>query len=337
LKHEKVHHHGARRGHRGLTFVRILRRGVAAVLTLVLFVLLVAFALRWIDVPTPEIAAVQAVFPVIGAGVLAVTLLALVCRFRRLALLGALPSAVVVVLAVTSLGLTPTPTATADPVTVVSSNLEFGGGNAADVMAAVRDQAADVVVLVEVTPEAVARLKSAGLEQQLPYVVGHPEAGTTGAVIRSRWPLTLLDQGKGVGGSLFWEPYARVERPAGAFRVKAIHTRQPIVSARGWHDDLDRIGQWQRAQPTAEPLILAGDFNASQAHPAFRSMAEALTDAHRATGGGWVRTWPQGRRVPRFVQLDHILVRDLQPVEAGVVPVRGTDHAAVWSTVQTSR
>jgi endonuclease/exonuclease/phosphatase (EEP) superfamily protein YafD len=310
------------------------RRGLAVVLGLALIVLTVAFAMRWVDVATREVAAVQAAVPITGSGVVLVTLLALVFGLRRLALVGAIPSAVAVVLAVASFGLTATPSAGDAPtVTVFSSNLEFGGANAADVVQGVRDHRADVAVLVELTDQAVARLKAAGLEQQLPYVVGHPEAGTTGAAIRSRWPLTLIDAGKGVDGSLFWEPYALVQRPEGAFRVKAIHTRQPIVSARGWHQDLDRIHEWQLAQPTEQPLVLAGDFNASQSHPAFRSMMEGLTDAHRATGGGWVRTWPQGRRIPPFVQLDHILGRGFTAVDAGVTPVRGTDHAAVWASV----
>ena len=284
------------------------RRGLAVVLGLALLVLTVAFAMRWVDVATREVAAVQAVVPITASGVVLVTLLALVLRLRRVALVGAIPSAVAVVLAV-------------------------GGASAADIVQGVRDHRADVAVLVELTDQAVSRLKAAGLDEQLPYVVGRPEAGTTGAVIRSRWPLTLLDAGKGVDGSLFWEPYALVQRPEGAFRVKAIHTRQPIVSARGWHQDLDRIHEWQLAQPTDQPLVLAGDFNASQSHPAFRAMIEGLTDAHRATGGGWVRTWPQGRRIPPFVQLDHILGRGFTAVDAGVTSVRGTDHAAVWATV----
>ncbi len=78
---------------------------------------------------------------------------------------------------------------------------------------------------------------------------------------------------------------------------------------------------------------MAGDFNASQSHPEFRAMLDGLTDAHRATGGGWVRTWPQGRRIPPFVQLDHVLGRGVTPVDAGVTAVRGTDHAAVWATM----
>jgi endonuclease/exonuclease/phosphatase (EEP) superfamily protein YafD len=315
--------------------LRAFRRGMAAVLGLALLLLTVAFAMRWLDVVSSEVAAVQAVVPVTGAGVILVALLALVCGLPRLALVGAVPSAVAVVLAVASLSLTASASAdaAAEPVTVFSSNLEFGGANADDVMRGVRDHAADVVVLLELTPQAVSRLKASGLDKELPYAVGHAESGTTGAMIRSRWPLTLLDPGQGVDGSLFWEPYALVARPAGAFRIKAIHTRQPIVTARGWHQDLDRIREWQLAQPTERSLMLAGDFNASQSHPAFRSMLEGLTDAHRATGGGWVRTWPQGRRIPPFVQLDHILGRAVVPTAAGVVPVRGTDHAAVWARV----
>lgn len=309
------------------------RRGAAAVLGVALVVLTVAFALRWVDVATREVAAVQAVVPITGAGVVAVTLLALVLGLRRLALVGAVPSVVAIVLAVASFGLFATPEETVPTVTVFSSNMEFGGANAADIVQGVRDHQADVAVLVELTPEAVARLKAAGLDEQLPYVVGHPEPGTTGAVVRSRWPLTLVDPGRPADGSLFWEPYAEVQRPEGAFRVKAIHTRQPIVSASGWRRDLEAIRAWQLAQSADQPLVLAGDFNASQSHPAFRSMLDGLTDAHRATGGGWVRTWPQGRRIPPFVQLDHVLGRGVTAVDAGVTPVRGTDHAAVWATV----
>lgn len=310
------------------------RRGLAVVLGLALLLLTVAFALRWVDVATREVAAVQAVVPITGAGIVLVTLLALVCGLRRLALAGAVPSLVAVVLAVGSFGLTPTPGGGgAGTVTVLSSNMEFGGADADDIVKGVRDHQADVVVLVELTPQAVTRLRAAGLDDALPYVVGHPEVGTTGAEILSRWPLTLIDPGKGVDGSLFWEPYALVQRPGGSFRVKAVHTRQPIVSARGWQQDLERLHDWQLVQPADEPLVMAGDFNASHSHPAFRAMLDGLTDAHRATGGGWVRTWPQGRRIPPFVQLDHVLGRGVTPVDAGVTAVRGTDHAAVWATM----
>jgi len=78
--------------------------------------------------------------------------------------------------------------------------------------------------------------------------------------------------------------------------------------------------------------VLAGDFNASWGHPGYRAIAQTMTDAHRAAGQGWVRTWPAGRRLIRpFVQLDHVLTRGLGVVDAGVVRVPKTDHAAVWA------
>jgi len=312
--------------------VVFLRRLVPVGLWVALAVLTGAFALRWVDVATREVAAVQAVVPVTGVGIVLVTLTALVGRFRRLVVAGTVVSVAVGTLAVAAL--LPISTGVAaggQPVTVLSSNMEFGAADAGQLVAAVRARHANVVVLVELTPAAVDRLRSAGLDDELPYGLGRPEQGSTGAMIRSRWPMTLIDGGRGTVGSLYWQPYAHVASPAGSFRVKAIHTRQPIASATGWRQDLQVIGDWQRAQPTDEPLILAGDFNASPAHPAYRQTADGLVDAHRAAGQGWVRTWPQGRRVPPFVQLDHVLERGLDVIDAGVVRVAGTDHAAVWA------
>ena len=76
---------------------------------------------------------------------------------------------------------------------------------------------------------------------------------------------------------------------------------------------------------------MAGDFNSSQTHPGFRKVADRMTDAHRAAGQGWVRTWPIGSRVPPFIQLDHVLMRGLEVVDAGTVTIADTDHRAIWA------
>jgi endonuclease/exonuclease/phosphatase (EEP) superfamily protein YafD len=95
---------------------------------------------------------------------------------------------------------------------------------------------------------------------------------------------------------------------------------------------------WRERQSDDLPLVMAGDFNASESHPGFRQVAETTTDAHRAAGQGWVRTWPRGRRlVPEFIQLDHVLVRRLGVVDAGVVHLPDTDHAAVWARLSVHR
>jgi endonuclease/exonuclease/phosphatase (EEP) superfamily protein YafD len=76
---------------------------------------------------------------------------------------------------------------------------------------------------------------------------------------------------------------------------------------------------------------MAGDFNSSHTHPGFRKVASTMSDAHRAAGQGWVRTWPIGSRIPPFIQLDHVLLRGLHVVDAGTVTIADTDHRAVWA------
>lgn len=85
---------------------------------------------------------------------------------------------------------------------------------------------------------------------------------------------------------------------------------------------------------------MAGDFNASSAMPGFRNVAQTMTDSLRATGAGWVRTWPNESRIPPFIQLDHVLVRvpgRASPVvDSGVDRVANTDHYAVWARLSVA-
>jgi endonuclease/exonuclease/phosphatase family metal-dependent hydrolase len=40
--------------------------------------------------------------------------------------------------------------------------------------------------------------------------------------------------------------------------------------------------------------------------------------------------------MPPFVQLDHVLVRGFDVVDAGTTAIGNTDHAAVWATLRTT-
>ncbi len=307
-------------------------RPVGLVLAAVLAVAAAMGALRWVDVASTWVAVLQALFPVAGAGIVAVTLLALVCRHPRLALVGAAPSAVVLVLAGATL-LPQTVPPRADDLTVVSANLNFGGADAAALVREVTTRHTDVLVLLEVTPESVTRLRDAGLDAALPEVAGTAAPGARGTLVRSRFPLTLLDDAdtEGFGQR---QPEVRVERPGHPFVLKAAHPLQPVQFVESWRGSLAALSRWKDAQPAGERFVIAGDLNASAAHPAYRELADGLTDAHRAAGLGWVRTWPYGRRLPPFVQLDHVLSRGFEVVGAGTVVVGDTDHAAVWATLR---
>jgi endonuclease/exonuclease/phosphatase (EEP) superfamily protein YafD len=97
---------------------------------------------------------------------------------------------------------------------------------------------------------------------------------------------------------------------------------------RAWRGAQDELSGW--ATRTTGPLVVAGDFNASVDHPGMRQLlATGLRDAHEVAGAGRPVTWPNGRMLPPFVQLDHVLVRGLDVESADDVRVPGSDHDAV--------
>ncbi len=220
-----------------------------------------------------------------------------------------------------------------DDLVVLSANLEFGQAEPLPVVEAVRRLDVDVLVLVEVTAAAEQGLSDAGLDELLPESVGETRDGPGGSLIRSRYRLVAQRDAP----STFEQPSAVVQAPGGEVLLRAAHPLAPLA-ARTWHAELGDLTRWAAsARQTQDlPVVLAGDLNASEDHPAFRRLTAVLTDAHRERGAGWVRTWPRGASfVPPFCQLDHVLVHGLAVVEAGTVVLPGTDHAAVWSRLSS--
>jgi endonuclease/exonuclease/phosphatase (EEP) superfamily protein YafD len=74
--------------------------------------------------------------------------------------------------------------------------------------------------------------------------------------------------------------------------------------------------------------VIIGDMNSSPAWPEYRLLSKLGIDAARATGSAR-RTWAPFVRGPRLLRIDHAFVSGVTPVTTGVVPVRGTDHAAL--------
>jgi len=274
--------------------------------------------LRWVDSSIGMVVVLQTMIPIAAFGVAGLLLVAVVARRWRVAVVaGALFSVLV----------------------VMSANLDFGGADAPSVVTAVREHRVDVLVLLEITPDAVERLTVAGLDSPLPESVGLSRQDAGGTIIRSRVPLKLLDSGLGGSPLVFNQPVVSIHRPDGDVVLRAVHSPPPtLLDAADWRSGLVHLQAWRERQPAGQPLVMAGDFNSSQSHPGFRRVAETMTDAHRAAGEGWVRTWPEERRLIRpFIQLDHVLSRGLSVVDAGVVQLPGTDHAAVWARLSPPR
>lgn len=296
--------------------------------------LAVAVGLRWLDTSAARIPVLQAAFPIIGglAIVWAAFLVVLLRRRILLAVPALLVALVPFALAIPTMSANTVAASDEDEV-IAASNLEFGEAKTNALIDHVRTLDVDTLVLTELTPEAAAALDRAGAADLLPYRVGSPQPGADGTAILSRHTLTEISAEHVPG--LFDQPVATVHAPTGDYVLRAMHPYPPTSRlVRGWHRQLSQAADWVADQPAQTPLVLAGDFNASAAHPVYRRLSAGMVDAHRATGSGWVRTWPQSSGIPPFIQLDHVLVRHGDVVGAGTAMLDGTDHALVWARLR---
>lgn len=216
------------------------------------------------------------------------------------------------------------PTPDGRRVRVLAANLLFGRADVKAVVELVRAHEVDVLNVVELTAEWADELARAGLTDLLPYQILQPAPNGVGSGVLSRYPLTELDL---AGPTRLAHPSARVDLGDMSVEVVAVHPVPPTDSASGWRTDLSYL------PPPGEPIrILAGDFNATPDHAAFRRLLRAgYHDAGLQRGAALVPTWSLGERVPLFT-LDHVLVDPRAHVASyRVFDVPGSDHKAVYA------
>jgi len=202
----------------------------------------------------------------------------------------------------------PAPGAPGTRLRVVSSNVRFYSSDSTPLGRELAALGADVLVLQELSPEHLMLIKAAGAFDAFPYSYVDARAGSFGAGIWSRYPIS--DGETWAPGGL---PMVKAVVDVEGTRVQVfdVHVRAPV--RRRWIP----LYRSQMAELTAAvpacplPVIMAGDFNSTYGLQPFRGLlATGLRDAHVVAGRGlWATTWPRG--VPlmaRLFRLDHILV-----------------------------
>lgn len=241
-------------------------------------------------------------------------------------------------------------TATGITLRLMSLNVEYGRADPQAVVALADERRIDVLILTEMTPGGWQRLEEAGLRRRFPHATGRTDTGPSGTVIAASSPFTCLDTvGDGPCGQVVTRAPGAASYPLGAGSstfdlpsvklrdgtvVRGIHARPPsLLRNDRWKGEQHDLRTWVSGLPAQTRVVLAGDFNATPSHPAFRRLADGLA---RAPHGGlpWTRTWPEGARVPSLIQIDHILSRGFAVLDEGVDVVQETDHAAVWAQLR---
>lgn len=231
----------------------------------------------------------------------------------------------------------------ADTFVLLSQNLLHGRADP-DALTALAARA-DVVVLAETTPAALAALSARGWAQRFPYLIGdRPVVGDDTAVY-SRFPLidseVVSTPMPGVGAAQpvpFAQRVTTVAVPGvGAVRLIPVHPCNPYCGGNLWaaqHAAIAALAEANRDRP----LVLAGDFNAVDDHGPMQNLRRAgLRSATDLAGAGWLPTYPAGGRLPALLPIDHVLVDDqLSATAVETVRLRGTDHLGLLATLARS-
>lgn len=232
------------------------------------------------------------------------------------------------------------PAASGLQVRVTSANLLKGRADAAALAAIVKRHRTDVLALQEVTPGTEARLRRAGVFDELPYFVARSPGRLRDTALASRWPLKLLPV-RGLS-TVYLVATADVPtsggRPATTLPLVSAHPLPPIYpSAQGpWE-------RWLAELPGPEgPLaggLVAGDFNATLDHQQFQAVLDrGWRDAADEAGEGLRPTWKGGASMTPTQSLrltiDHILVPPGAAVRGYAIDaLPGSDHRALTATV----
>lgn len=208
---------------------------------------------------------------------------------------------------------------------VAAANVYFGNRDPAPLVAWLRAQPADVVMLSELSPPYAEALATA-LGGDYRFRILHPKDSAFGIGIVSRLPLqqiALIDDADGIQTLI-----AEVRIGRQPVRVIAAHPMPPLGPE--WHSKRNRLLSTLARQAGRTPTVVAGDLNAT---PWSSALTGATHDGlFRVTGR--LPTWPQWGHGIFGIPIDHVLATThFTRGESSRGPAIGSDHIPVRATL----
>ncbi|WP_306323832.1 MULTISPECIES: endonuclease/exonuclease/phosphatase family protein [unclassified Streptomyces] len=209
---------------------------------------------------------------------------------------------------------------------VLASNVQFSRGTNALIDTVTRHRP-DIVFVEECGRPCRDALDRESLRTRYPYRRAVAADGSAGSTILSTFPLKAAPTVAGTMGM----PAATADVRGHPVRLQLAHPMPPLADQVGvWRTELGRLAD--AARGTRGSQIMAGDFNATQDHAAFRRIldAGALRDAARRTGHARTPSWPATAPGPLGTQIDHVLATpDFSADKSRFLDLADTDHRAL--------
>ena len=231
---------------------------------------------------------------------------------------------------------------------VLELNLHYGLADTEQLAAEVDRRSPDVLVLAEATDSTLKALSTKAWRARMPHRLGttDPDAdpatgyggsggsgGSGGTMILSRFALTELGRAH---DTAYTNLAVRVALPERPFVLVGAHPVNPKHGLNQWLHDGQSLAALASAH-TDEPLVVAGDLNATAEHLTLRELKARAGLTDTATGRGWHPTYPADGWYPPLIQIDHVLVSSaFTTIDLDTFGVPGTDHRGLMVQLAVS-
>lgn len=213
------------------------------------------------------------------------------------------------------------------PLRVMLLNVYHPNEDVEAVLAAIREEDPDVLVLQEVTGAWWKRLEP--LVADYPHLKAIPAPSGSGIALLSRLPLERAEPVNFTGVS---QPsiFAVVRAGPISVSVLAIHPQKPTRSAAFAGRNLQYAKAAELLHSISGPKVLVGDFNTTPWSPYFEDLVRDSGLRDPREGAGLMPTWPLTLPAPLRIPIDHVLVSEEVSVERlATRDGTGSDHCAV--------